>query len=110
MVSGNPVKWIRNWIDDIPDAKFEGGIRDRGNIFKDRSLRVDCQETIRGPEPMYNIQVQVNKGCVHTSVRLAYPDSVAMCICPVNNPWSAEQIREALKASVTGFALPRGSH
>jgi hypothetical protein len=47
---------------------------------------------------------------VHTSVRLAYPDSVAMCICPVNNPWSAEQIREALKASVTGFALPRGSH
>jgi hypothetical protein len=109
MGAGNSKKWIRNWIDDIPDVKLEGGIRDRGKIFSDRSLRVDCQETLRGPNPQYNIQVQVNKGCVHTTVTLMYPDSVAMCLCPVNDPWSAEQIREALKASVTGHKLQTAS-
>ena len=107
MVSGNPTKWIKAWIDSIPDSKLEGGIRDRGKIYHDRDLRLDCQETLRGEVAEYNLQVQVNKQCRHTSVKNIAPDTVAYCFAPVDEPWSADKIREELKKTVTGWGIDK---
>ncbi|KAH4039499.1 hypothetical protein HBI09_032820 [Parastagonospora nodorum] len=98
-------KLLTEWIEDIPDAKLEGGIRDRGTMYSTRDLRIDCQETVRGEKASYNIQVQVNKGCTHTTLKLVKGKTMAFCFAPVVDPWTAEQIRTALKKSVTGFVI-----
>ncbi|KAF2035028.1 hypothetical protein EK21DRAFT_55638 [Setomelanomma holmii] len=103
----NAIKFILNFIDDIPDSKLEVGIKDRGTVYRDRDLRLDNHETTRRDKAIYNLQVQVNEACRHTSLAMAVPDSVARCSAPVKDPWSAQKIRDELKKSVTGFVLPR---
>lgn len=98
-------KLLKEWIEDIPDARLEGGIRDRGTMYTARDLRIDCQETVRGENASYNIQVQVNKGCQHTTLKLVKGKTMAFCFAPVADPWTAGQIRTAFKESVTGFVI-----
>jgi hypothetical protein len=109
LVAGFPTKFINSFIDSIPDEKLEGGIRNRGTIYKDRDMRLDCQETIDGENPEYDIRVQINKDCRHTSLAMAAPDSVAYCFAPVIQSWPASKIREELKKTVTGWPIPKVS-
>ncbi|KAH7385714.1 hypothetical protein BKA66DRAFT_569551 [Pyrenochaeta sp. MPI-SDFR-AT-0127] len=80
MGANSAPKYIKAWIDEIPDSKLEGGIRDR---------------------------VQVNKGCKHTTLKSAAPKSFAFIEAPIDNPWTVQEIRDALKASVTGWPIYR---
>jgi hypothetical protein len=103
----SPSRVICDWIDTIPNSKLEGGICDRGTIYDDRNFRLDNQGTItRGPA-MYNLQVQVNKNCKLTTFKKQAPKSFAWILAPADDPWSAAEIKAALKASVTGLPLRR---
>lgn len=101
------------FIDDIPDSKLEGGMRERGTIWQDdhQNFRLDNQETIHryGEPAVYNIQVQVNKQCTITSFvkGRVQGKTFAWILAPVDDPWSAQEIRDELKRSVTGFPLMR---
>jgi hypothetical protein len=108
----SPPKVTRDWIDDIPDNKFEGGIRNRGTIYKDRNrnFRLDNQETINRSPAMYNLLVQVNKSCKLTTFKKQALKTFAWILAPVNDPWSAEKIKGTLKTSVTGRPLMRTSN
>jgi hypothetical protein len=64
-------------------------------------MRLDSQGMMKkGEDKMkwYNLQVQVKRAAPGTVVRVE---------CPVKDPWTAQQIRDGLKASVTGMCLPR---
>jgi hypothetical protein len=73
------MKLIKQWIEEIPDSKLEGGIPDGDTAHKDKYMRLDNQRTITMPDgSMYfNLQVQVNYGCPHTTLVKLAPDSVA---------------------------------
>jgi|TARA_R110002003_G_scaffold702_15_gene21220 hypothetical protein len=109
MARGSYMKLIKQWIEEIPDSKLEGGIPDGDTVHKDKYMRLDNQRTITKPDgSMYfNLQVQVNYGCPHTTLVKLAPDSVAMCLAPVKNPWSAARIKKELLASITGTVLGR---
>lgn len=98
---------IYNFIEDIPDSKLEGGIGS-DYVHKDINLRLDNQGTFtRDGVEYYNLQVQVNKGCKHRTLKKLAPDTVAICLAPIEEPWTGEQIRKALAATVTGRPLDR---
>jgi hypothetical protein len=99
-------KYISAWIDEIPDSKLEGGIRDRGTIWTTIDFRLDCQETIHHEPARYNLQIQYT----HSTIKKVAPKSMAFTEAPVNDPWTAEKIREELKNSVTGFPLAHPSN
>lgn len=103
-------KVIVQFIRDIPDSKLAGGMSDGATIWEDRNMRLDNQRTFKGSDGKYyyNLQVQVNRGCTNTTLKMLAPDTVAICHAPADKPWSPEKIREALAASVTGGRLGRG--
>jgi hypothetical protein len=105
----NYKKMIKQWIEEIPASKLEGGIPDGDNVYKTTDLRLDNQRTITKADgsKYFNLQVQVNKGCTQSTLAKLAPDSVAMCLAPVKDPWSAAQIKSALLATVTGLPLGR---
>ncbi|KAF2791776.1 hypothetical protein K505DRAFT_248173 [Melanomma pulvis-pyrius CBS 109.77] len=82
-------KRIEMFIDDIPNCKLEGDIS-AGTIHSDENLRLDLQSAC---------PIQVNSQCQIRSMRLMTPWTVAKCLAPVDNPWTAQQIKDVLKAS-----------
>jgi len=105
----NYKKLIKQWIEEIPNAKLEGGIVDGNTIYKDKFMRLDNQRTITKPDgsKWFNLQVQVNYGCPHSTLVKMAPDSVAMCLAPCEDPWTAAQIKEELVASIMSDVLGR---
>jgi hypothetical protein len=105
----NYKKLIKQWLADLPESKLKGGIPDDDNVCKDREMRLDCQRvvTMDDGNKYFNLQVQVNNSWTHTTLAKLARNSVASCLAPVQNPWSARQIREALLESVTGSVLDR---
>jgi hypothetical protein len=93
-------KMMKEWIQDIPDSRLEGGMPDGNTVYSDRFMRLDNQRTFKKPDGLYyfNLQVQVNRGCPHT---------IAMCHAPAKNPWTAAKIKQERLASVTGAPLGR---
>ncbi|KAF2632270.1 hypothetical protein BU25DRAFT_146092 [Macroventuria anomochaeta] len=106
-----PTKTLRAWIDNIPDNELEGGIRDHGTIWEDRphqNFRLDSQEVIaRAGEPvMYDIQVQVNNQCTISTFKKGksvFGEFFAWILAHADDPWSAQKVRDELKATVTVF-------
>jgi hypothetical protein len=98
---------IIQFVEDLPPAKLEGGFPDGDTVYSDRYLRLDNQRTVTKADgtQYFNLQVQVNKGCPHTTLAKMAPDSVAICLAPVKNPWTAAQIKKALLATVTGMPI-----
>ena len=100
-------------------------MRGQGPVYQNRDMHLDSQGMMnkteekkakkreenvkKGEEKMqwYNLQVHVNNGCTHTTLKNAAPGTVARVECLVDDPWTAQQIRDCLKASVTGWFLPR---
>ncbi|KAH7095632.1 hypothetical protein FB567DRAFT_586941 [Paraphoma chrysanthemicola] len=105
-------KYFGNWIDSIPDSKLEGGMRATGKIHFDRVARLDAQDTFTKSDGTrwVNIQMQVNKECPISTFKRAAPASFAFVCAPLDNQWSAAVVKEKLKASITGRALPRPGH
>jgi hypothetical protein len=100
-------KKIKEWIDDIPDNKLDGAFGHR-SIYKDRDYRLDNQgETTHEPR-MFNLQVQVNRGCKGTTLARLAPYMVAFCLAPIDGSWTPKQIKDALKATVTGGKVMPG--
>lgn len=114
-------KRIEWFIDDIPDCKLEGGMSG-GTIHSDENLRLDLQNacpsiadtqfrpcliSVGLAQQSEDIQstVQVNNQCPIPSMRLMNLWTVAKCLAPVDNPWTAQQIKDALKASNQGRPL-----
>jgi hypothetical protein len=103
-------KEVVAWIEDIPDSKLEGGIQGGGkSVYKDIDYRLDNQGTYKDRNGKYwhNLQVQINRGCRHTTGAKQAPGSVAICQAPVHDPWSAARIKEELIKTVTGKVLGR---
>lgn len=100
-------KYVKAFVDTIPNAKLEGSTRERNKVYFDVNMRLDCQETIKHPCELwaYNLQVQINKGCELRSLAKAAPDTFACIVAPVHEPWSAAKIGEELKRSVTGWPI-----
>ncbi|KAH7085996.1 hypothetical protein BKA63DRAFT_485872 [Paraphoma chrysanthemicola] len=101
-------KYFGNWIDSIPNGKLEGGMRATGKFHFDRVARLDAQDTFTKPDGTrwVNIQMQVNMECPISTFKRAAPASFAFLCAPLDNQWSAAVIKEKLKASITGRALP----
>lgn len=70
-------------------------------------MRLDNQRSFEGSDGLmyYNLQVQLNRRCPDTTLAKLAPGTVAICHAPVEKPWSAEEIKEVLAKSVTGFRL-----
>ncbi|KAF2639847.1 hypothetical protein P280DRAFT_373553, partial [Massarina eburnea CBS 473.64] len=91
-------KLVRDWIDEIPDAKLEGGIS--RTVYFDRNLRLDLQGITTHHPRRYNLQVQVNSGCTITNLARVAPRTMACALVPVDEDWSAKRIKNALKKSI----------
>jgi len=90
------------WIDDIPDNKLDSCYVSGRPIHTDRTCRLDCQGITSDDPKRFNLQVQVNNSCPDTTMKKLKPKTVAWCLCPIDEPWTAEQTKKHLKASVTG--------
>jgi hypothetical protein len=90
---------VIDFIDDIPDAKLTGGFV-RGTIWSTDHCRFDSQGYTSNEPKHFNLQVQVNKHCPRRSMQKLAPKTVAICLAPVDNPWTPAQIKEALKETV----------
>jgi hypothetical protein len=101
----NYKKLIKQWIQDIPDSKLVGGMADGESVYYDKYMRLDSQRNFKGPDGLmyYNLQVQINRECPDSTLKKIAPKSVAICICPVENEWSAAQIKASLIESITGY-------
>lgn len=99
---------IEDWIDDIPDSKLDGAYVVGRPIFTDRLCRLDFQGLTSDDPPLFNLQVQVHNT---RPDRLFMLNPVAFVLAPIEDPWTPAQIKEALKASVTGYKVmpPRQS-
>jgi hypothetical protein len=93
---------IEDWIDEIPDSKLDGCYVEDRPAYIDRLCRLDCQGVTSDEPKHFNMQVQVNNGCPDTTMRKLKPYTVAWCLVPIDNPWTAQQTKDALKATVTG--------
>jgi hypothetical protein len=104
-------KNILAFIEDIPDAKLEGGLPSRKTtIWQDNEYRLDMQTLTTNAFRCWNLQVQVNKGISITSARAAGEGgaSVAMFPLPIDLPYSAAGIREKLTESAIDFGNRTG--
>jgi hypothetical protein len=106
---GNFKKEVIAWIEDIPDIKIVGALPDGKPVHKDIDYRLDNQRTYKGKDGRYyyNLQVQCNKACRHTTGARLAPGTVAVCQAPADGSWSADRIRQELLATVTGDVLGR---
>ncbi|KAF2866811.1 hypothetical protein BDV95DRAFT_504120 [Massariosphaeria phaeospora] len=84
-------KRIDTWIDDIPDSKLEGGSFGSGTIYTDDDLRIDNQGLTTATADKSH------------SLQKASPCTMAMVHVPVDEVWSAAQIKEALKKDNDGM-------
>lgn len=102
-------KFIQQWIDDIPNSKLEGGLRTSGQVHSDIDARLDAQGLVRKPDGSYsiNLQLQLNRGIRISTLKKFAPVSFAWCEVPENGGGTAAMIKQNLRASVTGRALPR---
>ncbi|OCL02705.1 hypothetical protein AOQ84DRAFT_304172 [Glonium stellatum] len=90
---GQNTKRVHRWIDNIPDIKLEGGMGSN-TLYKTKDLRLDNQGVL-----------QVNCGCTITSLKRLAPGTIADCLVPTDDSWSAQQIRDALKESMKEYRL-----
>jgi hypothetical protein len=106
---GNSKKEVITWIEDIPDTKIMGALPDGKSVHKTHDYRLDNQRTYKGRDRRYyyNLQVQINKACRHTTGKKLAPGTVAVCQVPADGSWSAARIRQQLLATVTGDVLGR---
>lgn len=104
-------KKILAFIEDIPDAKLEGGLPShQTTIWRDDTCHLDMQTLITNPPRCWNLQVQVNKGCAMTSARAAgeVGATIAMLLLPIDLAYTAAGIREQLTESAIKFGDETG--
>ena len=93
----SPHQEVEKYINSIPSIKFLDLPDGQGTIHKDMNLRLDMQGMSSHNPPRHNLQVQVNRECVITSLKRVKGDTVAGPVfVPQGNIWSASQIRSML--------------
>jgi hypothetical protein len=95
---------IKDWIDAIPDNKLDGTYVVERPAYTDKFCRLDCQ-SITSDGTCFNLQVQVNMQCPDTTMAKLKSKSVAWCLAPIENQWTPQQVKNALKESVTGWPV-----
>jgi hypothetical protein len=109
MARGSPTDHIKDFIDSIPDSSLTGAFGDNGTkVYGDIDYRLDMQGYTTAQEGRgikFNLQVQVNYGCRKKSVAKLAPDSVACLLLPVDETWTPQEIRDAVKKTVTGWIV-----
>ncbi|KAF1840892.1 uncharacterized protein K460DRAFT_294471 [Cucurbitaria berberidis CBS 394.84] len=96
---------IQDWIDEVRDDKLDGAYVVGRPLYTDRYCRLDVQGLTSDEPQQFNLQVQVNNGCPNTTMAKLKPWTVAFCLAPMDEPWTPAQIKEALKATVTGYKV-----
>lgn len=100
---GKNGKAMHAFIEDISDSKLVGGFC-YGTIYTGhKNFRLDLQglTTTKDGEPQkYNIQMQVNNRPAMTSLEAMAPDTVATVQVPLDEPYTAAQIKAMLLADL----------
>ncbi|KAF2866813.1 hypothetical protein BDV95DRAFT_622804 [Massariosphaeria phaeospora] len=89
-------------------SKLEGGFGYRVHNTTDARLDMQGYTTVKDEDEetrCFNLQVQINKSCKRKSLQRYAPGSFAVLLVPVHENWTAEQIKEGLIASVTGYVV-----
>ena len=94
------------FIEDIPDSKLEGGFPARTKcIWSYDDFRLDMQTLTTNAPGCWSLQVQVNKEITMRTSKIVGKKgaSAAMVLVPIEDPFSAAEIRERLTESTIEF-------
>lgn len=103
----SPKKKIKLWIDAIPDSRLAGAFAEKQTIKEDNFFRLDCQGVTTSTPHRFNLQVQVNFEVPDSSLAMLAPATVAWALVPAEYMWTPQEIKSALKSTVTGWNIPR---
>ncbi|KAI9807253.1 MAG: hypothetical protein M1826_004569 [Phylliscum demangeonii] len=96
-----PGALLRDFLDDIPDGAFDKLFTpgaQPGTLHRDRDFRLDWQRNT-SDALHFNVQVQINKETEEAALKRWTRRSVTLTLIPVENVWSADEIRAQIRAN-----------
>ncbi|KAI9821982.1 MAG: hypothetical protein M1826_000594 [Phylliscum demangeonii] len=69
-----------------------------GTLYRDRDFRLDWQRNT-SDDSHFNVQVQINNETEHAALKKWKGRSVTLTLIPVENVWSADEIRAQIRAN-----------
>lgn len=89
---------LEEFIANIPDSKLTGFPSIETTVYKTRNFRLDMQKVTTKDPRCYNLQVQINRGTIITSLKRFAGKSLSIALVPVKEEaWTPAEVRAELE-------------